>query len=79
LKPKLDFEGNGNGFLNTNHQKEGLWKENEDNGYYKNGLKNGYWEERYTNDISNEISYVKKGYYKNGLKDSIWITEEYSK
>lgn len=76
MSPAIIIDGEG--IFNTNHQKEGHWQENENNGYYKNGLKNGYWEERYTNDIANEISYVKKGYYKNGLKDSIWITEEYS-
>lgn len=77
LKPKIDY-GDGSGFFNSQHKKEGFWKEKDQEGYYKNGVKQGYWEEYFTNDIEDGVSYIKKGYYKEGAKDSIWITEEFS-
>ena len=50
VKPKIDV-GYGRGTFNTEHQKEGIWKDDFGSGNYIKGLKNGYWIDYYFNDV----------------------------
>ncbi len=73
LKPKIDY-GDGSGFFNNKHQKEGFWIEYFGNctqkGNYREGKKEGTWKENCFEDT--EGYYIEKqNIYKN---DSIVST-----
>ncbi|KMQ58540.1 hypothetical protein ACM39_18580 [Chryseobacterium sp. FH2] len=74
LKPNIDF-GDGKGFFNNQHQKEGIWIEDFGNctkkGGYEKGKKEGVWEENCYSDTGGDDT-KKIFIYKN---DSIVNTE----
>ncbi|GAA3784565.1 hypothetical protein GCM10022423_47470 [Flavobacterium ginsengiterrae] len=67
LKPNIDF-GFGSGFFNSQHEKDGFWRENnqpcEQEGIYIKGKKEGIWKENCFNDIGGYTIY-KNVTYKN--------------